>query len=263
MPEEIGSKGMRRRRQNGWNGWNRWKSKRDILISWLFPLRCPVCDRPVKPFGESVCLPCLYRLKYVKPPRCMRCGRHVEEGAEHCRDCGGRQAHFHSGRALYEYESAAGAIYRLKYKGRREYGDFFGKEIGKYLGSFIEDTKAEALVPIPLHPKRLRQRGYNQAQVIAEAISEYTGIPVVKDLLIRVKNTRPLKEQSPRERQNNLKKAFNVGRNDVKLKTIIVIDDIYTTGATMEEAARTLSAAGVERIYFITLAIGQGAGCDY
>ena len=83
-------------------------------------------------------------------------------------------------------------------------------------------------------------------------------MPVCDKILVRVKNTIPLKQLNPKERQNNLKKAFQLKGNDVKLKTIILIDDIYTTGSTMDEAASVLLAAGVERVYFITLACGAG-----
>lgn len=83
-------------------------------------------------------------------------------------------------------------------------------------------------------------------------------MPVYEHFLLRVKNTKPLKLQNPSERQNNLKKAFIIGKNDVKLKTILLVDDIYTTGSTLDEAARVLRANGAEKIYFIALACGAG-----
>ena len=82
--------------------------------------------------------------------------------------------------------------------------------------------------------------------------------PVYPKMLVRVKNTAPQKKLNPEERQNNLKRAFNMGQNDVKLKTIIVMDDIYTTGITIDEAARVLKDAGAEKVYFVTLACGAG-----
>ena len=125
------------------------------------------------------------------------------------------------------------------------------------LGGFIRSCRAEALVPVPLHKSRFRKRGYNQAQVLAEELSALTGIPVRTDLIERAEKTAPMKDLSAAERQNNLKKAFKICRNDVKL-SIIVIDDIYTTGSTIDAMSRELKKAGVERIYFVTLAIGRG-----
>lgn len=228
------------------------------LLQLLFPLRCPVCDEIVRPYGEKICTDCMKRLKLLTPPFCMKCGKKLMEEGEFCRDCSSRRHEFVRGRALYEYESAAPAIYRFKYGNRREYADFFGEETVRYLGEFIRAVQPDALVPIPLHKKRSLKRGYNQATLLARAIGRYSGVPTEEKLLLRVKDTIPLKLLNPEERQNNLKKAFIMAQNDVKLKTIIIIDDIYTTGSTIDEAARTLKAGGVQNIYFVTLACGAG-----
>lgn len=228
------------------------------LLQLLFPLRCPVCDDIVRPSGEKICLECLGRLKLLAPPWCMKCGKRLAEEGEFCADCRRIQHLFRRGRALYEYESAAPAIYRFKYGGRREYADFFGEQVAEYLGDFVRTVGPDALIPIPLHRKRQAARGYNQAECLARAVGSRLGVPVQAGYLVRVKNTVPLKYENPEERQNNLKKAFNIARNDVKLKRVILIDDIYTTGSTMDEAAVTLREAGVEEICFIALACGAG-----
>ncbi len=224
----------------------------------LYPLRCPVCDGIVTPAGEKICLECLKRLKLLTLPWCMKCGKKLAEEGELCSDCRRKEHRFVRGRALYEYESAAPAIYRFKYGGRREYADFFGEQVAEYLGGFIRSVKPDALIPIPLHRRRKTERGYNQAQLLAERAGEYLDLPVRSDILVREKNTSPLKYQNPEERQNNLKKAFNISQNDVKLKRVILVDDIYTTGSTMDEAAGTLRAGGVEEVFFIALACGAG-----
>lgn len=229
-----------------------------IVIQWLFPLRCPVCDRIVTPYGEKICLECMEKLKIISPPWCLQCGKKIKKAGEYCEDCRRVRHKYIRGRALYEYGSASASIYRFKYGGRMEYADFFGEEICRYLGDFIRETAPDGLVPIPLHKKRRKKRGYNQAELVADSISKYSGVPVYKNILRRVKNTTPLKLQNPAERQNNLKKAFNIAQNDVKLDTILIIDDIYTTGSTIDEAAATLKEAGVKNIYFITLACGEG-----
>jgi ComF family protein len=146
----------------------------------------------------------------------------------------------------------------MKYGGRREYAEFFGEEIEKYLGDFIRKVNPDGIVPIPLHKKRFAHRGYNQAELLARVLGTHVELPVYTKMLVRVKNTKPLKLQNPSERQNNLKKAFIMAQNDVKLKTILVVDDIYTTGSTIDEAARVLKENGVENIYFVTLACGAG-----
>lgn len=231
---------------------------KESCIQMLYPLRCPVCDTIVIPYGEKICLQCLPKLQLLTPPWCLKCGKKLSEEEEYCADCQRIEHNFIQGRALYEYSTVAKSIYRLKYGNRQEYADFFGEEVARYLGDFIRQVHPDALVPIPLHKKRERKRGYNQALLLAEAIGRYTGVDVAGELLQRCKNTTPLKLQNPLERQNNLKKAFIIAENDVKLKTIIIVDDIYTTGSTIDEVAAILKQAGVERIYYITLACGAG-----
>lgn len=229
---------------------------REGILQLLFPLRCPVCDGIVQPRGEKICPDCLGKLKLLTPPWCMKCGKKVGETEEFCPDCRRREHDFVRGRGLYDYKSASLSIYRFKYGGRQEYQDFFGEEMAEYLGGFVRGVKPEALIPVPLHKKRMRARGYNQAELLARALGSRLNVPVCTDFLVREKNTAPLKYENPKERQNNLKKAFNIAKNDVKLKRVILVDDIYTTGSTVDEAARTLKAAGVESVYFVTLACG-------
>lgn len=229
-----------------------------FLLQLLYPLRCPVCDRIVVPAGEKVCLECLGKLKHLTPPWCMKCGKKVGDQEEYCMDCRKKEHKFVRARALYEYRSAALPIYRFKYGGRREYGDFFGEQAAEYLGGFIRSIEPDALLPVPLHRKRMSARGYNQALLLARALGERLNIPVYGDYIVRVKNTEPLKYENPQERQNNLKKAFIIRRNDVKLKKVIIVDDIYTTGSTMDEIAGVLRAAGVQEVYCVALACGAG-----
>lgn len=224
----------------------------------LFPLRCPMCDEPVHPFGEKICPECLGRRKLLVGAYCMKCGKKLSDDKELCGDCRKTKHNFVRGRALYEYDSAAVSIYRFKYSGRQEYGDFFGEEMARFLGDFIRGVNPDALVPIPLHRSRERQRGYNQAAVLAKALGEQMNIPVQEKYLLRVKKTTPLKQLNPKERQNNLKKAFIISQNDVKLRKVILVDDIYTTGSTIDEAAGTLMNNGVEEVYFVALACGAG-----
>ena len=238
--------------------------KKQIQILWnqclqlMFPRRCPVCDGIVQPSGEMICIGCLPKLKLLTPPWCLQCGKKLRDEGDYCQECRGGKRSFSRGRSLYEYDSAAASLYRFKYKGRREYAAFYGGQTVEYLGEFIRVVQPDAIIPIPLHRKRRAKRGYNQAELLAREIGKRMGIPVRTKLLLRVKNTAPLKQLNPHERQNNLKKAFLIAENDVKLNTILLVDDIFTTGSTMDEAARTLRNAGVENICYVTLACGTG-----
>lgn len=189
----------------------------------------------------------------------MKCGKPLmEEEKEYCGDCRKMRHLYSRGRALYEYESAAGAIYRFKYSGRREYAAFFGEEAVRELGDFIRKISPDALIPVPLAGKRKRNRGYNQAEVLAKEIGRLMDIPVYSHFMRRIKNTVPQKQLNPTERQNNLKKAFKITENDVKLSTIIIVDDIYTTGSTVDAMSAVLQQAGILKIYYVALAVGVG-----
>ncbi len=166
---------------------------------------------------------------------------------------------FRQGKALWVYQGEVKhSIYRFKYQGRREYARYYGRELARVYGGWMKRCRIEALVPIPLSPRRYRQRGFNQAYLIARELSRHTVIPVYGNLLVRVRNTRAQKELNDQERKNNLKKAFKTRANKVQLDHILLIDDIYTTGSTMNEAANELRLSGVSEVYCLSLSIGKG-----
>ena len=240
----------------------RMKSFLNLLSNLFFPLRCPICDEPVKSNEGKACKACLPELRYVQEPTCLKCGQHLaytrhEKQAEFCEGCQKRTHVYDRGIALLEYESISESIYRFKNSGRQEYADFFAEQIYAHMGAEIRSFNADCLIPVPLHKKRERRRGYNQAALLAQALSKHLNIPVDDKLVSRVKHTVPLKKLNLAERQINLKRAFKINRNDVELSTVIIIDDIYTTGSTMDEMAAELRRSGVKRVYFVTLAIGK------
>ena len=225
---------------------------------WIYPPRCPVCD-DAAPGGTAVCPECFGKLQRVGEDFCLKCGKPIGgHEAEYCRDCMDGKHLFEQGRSLYVYEGDLRAsLYRMKYGGRREYAGFYGEQMVRYLGGFIKRTDAQGLVPVPISKKRQKERGYNQAALLAEKIADMTGIPLYEDLVLRVRDTAPQKKLDAIQRQNNLKKAFKIGRNDVKLDRLILIDDIYTTGATVDAVAKVLRQYGSGKVYVLTLAAGK------
>ena len=218
-----------------------------------------MCDRPVKPFGALICTTCENEIKYIAPPYCLKCGKSVASDAgAYCFDCTLRKHAFDQAVSLFDYKSVAMSLYRFKYKGRREYADYYGERLAAVLGKQILSWKPQAIIPVPIHSSKRRMRGYNQAELVAKCLSGYLQVPVETELVKRCKKTVPLKDLGPLERQNNLKKAFIMRCNDVKLDTIVILDDIYTTVSTVDEMARLLRANGASRIYVVTLAIGRG-----
>ena len=189
----------------------------------------------------------------------MKCGKELNnEEVEYCGDCMRHRHLFDRGRAVFAYKSMSDSIYRFKYKGRREYAVYYAECMAGRLGEWILQCRPDALIPVPIHASKLHIRGYNQAEVLAKELGSILHIPVETDLIKRVRKTSPMKDLSVSERQNNLKRAFKISRNDVKLSTVIIIDDIYTTGSTLDAMSYELRRAGAMHIYFVTRAIGKG-----
>ena len=230
----------------------------ELVGGLVFPPRCPICDEIVYLWEKGICNSCMKKIRYVENPRCLKCGKHISDASvEYCEDCENRTHFYQEGRALYEYREVASAVYRFKYGGRQEYAKVFGEELAFYLGDYILSLKPDALIPVPMYPSKERRRGYNQATLLARALGQELNIPVYEKMIKRIKNTKPLKLLNPEERLNNLKKAFILEENGVKLSTIVIIDDIYTTGSTMDTMAKVFFEYGVRHVYFVALAIGE------
>lgn len=238
------------------------KSAASILLDALFPRRCPVCGDIVIPKGDSICPSCHKLLSYIKSPVCLKCGKEVMNPAiEYCFDCSRHPRSFEYGIAMLNYnEAAAHSMAAVKYKNKREYLDFYAEEAAERCGPQLLSMQADCLVPVPVHPSRLKSRGFNQAQVLAEKLGKLLELPVCADLLKRNKKTEPQKELNPRERLRNLEEAFTVEEPQLEeeITRVILVDDIYTTGSTIEACARALGQAGIKKVYFFTVCIGQG-----
>ena len=128
----------------------------------------------------------------------------------------------------------------------------------KAFGKMITFWGIDLIIPVPLHKKKLRQRGFNQAEIVAKEIGKLTGIPVDTTFITRKKYTTPQKQFGQSERKKNLAGAFATSRRVVHAKNILIIDDIYTTGSTIDSVANVLMKNGAEKTYFLTISIGQG-----
>ena len=180
---------------------------------------------------------------------------------EYCGDCAGTQRSFQWNTALLTYDNTARETMAwFKYHGRREYADFYGEEICRRYQKRLLSVKPQAIVPVPLHPSRKKKRGYNQAEELAKVLGQKLGIPVRPELLKRGRNTEALKTLSPAGRYQSLAGAFQAGRKKCPYSSVLLVDDIYTTGATMEGCSRVLREMGAEKIYGVTVCVGRGDG---
>jgi len=232
---------------------------REIVLQVFFPRRCPLCDAVISQ-GGLVCEQCTAKIPYIEEPCCKKCGKQLEnERQEYCGDCSRKKHFFRQGKAVFSYRGEMKlSMYRFKYSNKREYADFYAEEAMLRYGDWIRRRGIEVIIPVPLYKGKRRARGYNQAEVFAKELGRKTGILVEKSMLRRIKNTKPQKMLSDKQRKDNLKGAFQVETNIVKYSKILLVDDIYTTGATVDAIAELLIKAGVKEIYFMSICIGEG-----
>lgn len=227
-----------------------------VCLELVYPIKCPFCGKIT---GEGICRECNKKIVKIEEPFCMKCGKPLRKAEqEYCYDCKKGGHVFEEGRGLWVHKSpVSDALYAFKYQNRRIYGEIFGRELVENFESYLRKRQIDLIIPIPLYKKKLRKRGYNQAEILARALSEGTGIPMNTRILIRQRETAPQKKLNDKERRKNIRGAFVVLKQ-VRGKKIVLIDDIYTTGSTLDEAALVLKKAGAQNVCFLTISIGQG-----
>ena len=216
-------------------------------IDLVFPIRCAGCGRE----GSIICGKCGDGLARLVQPYCRVCADPGVSGL--CRWCSQFPRGFDSLRSPFRFEGTLrDAIFRLKYKGERASAGPLANLMARYLER--NPVSVEALVPAPLHPRRLRSRGYNQSALLARETGNRLNLPVREDLLIRVSNPRPQVEtQSQQERRSNVAGNF-LCQGDATGMAVLLIDDVATTGSTLSECALALKSGGAGRVHAFTLA---------
>jgi ComF family protein len=220
----------------------------DAILNLLFPQPCILCTAPVLKRRWSVACPdCWIKLESVPRPICIQCGDHAPAIESRCGPCRRGDHAFDLARSLYVFnEPMRGIIHHLKYADRVSLVKPLQVALRDCLA--LEGFEAKVVVPVPLHRARARERGFNQAELLAKQL----GIPVNTRLLRRRKNTPSQTGLSRSQRTLNLSAAFEV-RGRVP-ETVLVVDDVYTTGSTMHEIAKTLKRAGASRVEVLTVA---------
>lgn len=226
----------------------------------LYPATCPLCRKLLGINEGYVCEECDKALLRLGNLRCLRCGADIDEGEEeYCSDCSCLTRSYIRGFPALRYEGKIKeCLYRFKYAGKKQYARFLARQIVKECGRDIISVSPDALVPVPVHASKFRQRGYNQAALLAKELSKLMGIPCEERILERKSKTAPQKKLSTEAREKNLKNAFNSTVKSVEYRKIMLVDDIYTTGATIESCTQVLLNIGVKEIYYTSVCIGKG-----
>lgn len=232
------------------------------FIDIIYPPRCCLCRKFLNSnsaHSDHFCNDCLNDFPKIEPPLCTICGisfvSQVEE--DHlCERCIRKRPFYDSLRAPYVYEHGImDAIHQLKYTGKSHLANSLGLLLTSFAGKWLGNTKGMLIVPVPLHPKRLRERGFNQSLLLAKVMNPLLETELDFLSLRRVLYTKAQTGLKFKEREKNVRRAFELdGKPDIKGKSIILVDDVATTGNTMNECARVLKKAGCKKIYCLAVA---------
>lgn len=230
------------------------------IIGLVFPSRCHICESPLDPSSDSpLCLEHLRDIVWTALPVCSKCGRKMfgrSVEALVCAKCRSMSIYYDAGYSACRFaDPVKELIHRFKYGKRRYLSFFLGGLLLDYLRERADVTCFDAIVPVPLHWWRYYRRGFNQAADLAKPLSKHFRIPIMKRNLRRVRYTSPQVGLSPQERRANIRNAFRVAHPPkMEGKKLLLVDDVITSGATLNECARVLKKAGATEVTIITLA---------
>ena len=236
--------------------WRRWLTAAgQALLDLFYPPRCPGCGR----VGALFCDACQSRIEAPPAPACPRCG-HPAASESLCRTCQARHSNLDriAASAIFTHP-LRDAIHELKYNN----GCGLARPLGARMATYWQQHgfSADLIVPVPLHAGRLRERGYNQSALLARVVAQATGIPLDEKMVVRHKATQQQALLTAVERRANVKDAF-ASRGSATGLDIVLVDDVCTTGSTLEACAEALRAVGAAGVWAFTLARARGDGDD-
>ena len=220
-----------------------------IALDLLFPQWCVGCGKE----GDFICSSCRRWLPRIMPPLCPRCGKPQPSGIL-CPGCVSWRAEIDGIRSPFRFDGVMRqAIHQLKYRNLRALAAPLASLLQDYL--VTNPMPGEVLVPVPLHHKRLRERGYNQSCLLAQELGKLINLPVVNDCLVREKHAPPqTRALTVDERRSNVADAFACRDRRLQDKRVLLIDDVSTSGATLDAGAAALKAAGASSVWGLVLA---------
>ncbi|HER23534.1 MAG TPA: ComF family protein [Candidatus Atribacteria bacterium] len=235
------------------------------LLNLVFPLDCKICEKPIQESkGYSICEDCFKAIELIEHPYCIKCGKPLilndffEQNREIlCLDCKRKKYSFEFSRSVGVYSKVLKkCIHLFKYYGEKKLAKPLGKLMVEYLLNNDEfKNKFDLIIPVPLHKNDIKKRGFNQSALLSITIGDYFSVPVGKNLLIKNKATPFQVNLSKKEREKNILKAFSVEKpKEIIGKNILILDDVFTTGATVEECAKELIKFRANNIFVLTLA---------
>ena len=219
------------------------------ILHWFFPNKCVSC-RKVISFDGLFCKECESKLIRPSGKRCKICFATKEK----CNCLKEPKFYFRATSPFIYKDSAKNAILKLKFIKHKRLADFFAANMKAVMDKKFKDVKFDAIFPVPLHKSRINQRGFNQSLVLANSLSKLINVPVIDNKLLRVKKGKNQHTLKFKERKENVKGLYKASNISINCQRVLLIDDIMTSGATLNECAKILRLEGVPKIYCITAA---------
>jgi competence protein ComFC len=238
------------------------KSWMNAGLAWVYPEVCQLCGAArATPAEGYVCSGCRAAVRFIAPPFCERCGRPFEGDITtrfECANCREMDWHFHSARsAAVARDPVLAVIHRYKYHRALWFEPFLAELLIRAAGPTLVEQRPDLIVPVPLHPTKRREREFNQAERLANRLGAATQLPVNRKLLRRVRPTRTQTQLSRQERLVNVRNAFALRKGQrLNGERVVLVDDVFTTGATTSACAKVLAAAGAGEVCVWTVARG-------
>lgn len=225
------------------------------FLNLLFPSFCPLCKKPSMSHKTApICHECWEGIPQYQGPQCLTCGTPLpSEHSTSCGECTRSKPTFHTARSYGLHSGILKeTVNLLKFHGMKRLSKPLSEKLIR-----IEMPNVDIVVPVPLHRKRLRMREYNQSALIAKHVARHLEVPIAVNTLIRIRETRPQVGLNAQERRKNIRNAFSITDDHlISGKQVLLLDDVYTTGATVRECSRILRKAGARDIFVITLTHG-------
>lgn len=234
----------------------------ETMLDWIYPPKCILCEDllPLNRPERDLCVNCLVDMPWIVPPVCSKCGKPIDVSVKVCSSCQGKRLQYEGGSVVFPYHTVRRAIAHFKFQEYKRdaipLGSIMTKHITTYHNEMLHDI--DVMLPVPMYLKKQRKRGFNQAELLAKEMEKGIQIPVLSGVLTRERDTIAQNGLDAKERRENVKDAFLI--KDASLiegKNILLIDDIFTTGATINQCAKACKEAGAEKVYFYALAGGS------
>ena len=237
------------------------------LLDLVYPsnIYCISCNVPIETdLPYSLCEECIRAIPWANESTCRKCGKALESwyGSTLCKDCHNLERNFDTGFTCAQYDTMTRSmLIQFKYQDQSYLGAHLGEVMADRMKALDQnlDPKEDLVLAVPMHQKKQRRRGYNQAALLAREVATRREKPFRSDLLLRRAETKAMFELTAKERRENMRQAFYVPEHkaeQLRGKVILLVDDIFTTGSTADACAQTLLAAGAKKVFLLTFASG-------